>query len=118
MLLHTGQGPNVQVSIPRASVLDVPGHGSSMLNGAYEYGGPELLVEAIEKATGVRIEHFVQIGFRRVVGLVDAVGGVIICPSAAMDDPSAGLHVQPGCQMADGRRALAYARSRQRAAGR
>jgi LCP family protein required for cell wall assembly len=112
MLLHTGNGPNLLMSIPRASVVDVPGHGRSMLNGAYEYGGPELLVETIEKATGIRVDHFVQIGFRGVVGLVDAVGGVTICPAVAMDDQSAGLHVRPGCQTADGRRALAYARSR------
>jgi LCP family protein required for cell wall assembly len=112
MLLHTGKGPNLLLSIPRASLVDVPGHGRSMVNGAYEYGGPELLVETIEKATGIRVDHFVQIGFRGVVGLVDAVGGVTICPAVAMDDRRAGLHVQPGCQVADGRRALAYARSR------
>jgi LCP family protein required for cell wall assembly len=113
MLLHTGQGPNVLVSIPRASILDVPGHGSSMVNGAYEYGGPELLVKTIEDATGVRVDHFVQIGFGGVVGLVDAVGGVTICPAVAMDDERAGLHVRSGCQSANGRSALAYARSRE-----
>jgi LCP family protein required for cell wall assembly len=112
MLLHTGEGPNLLLSIPRASVVDVPGHGRSMVNAAYEYGGPKLLVETIEKATGIRVDHFVQIGFRGVVGLVDAVGGVTICPPVAMNDQSAGLHVQPGCQTADGRQALAYARSR------
>ena len=112
MLLHTGNGPNLLLSIPRASVVDVPGHGRSMVNAAYEYGGPALLVEAIEKATGIRVDNFVQIGFRGVVGLVDAVGGVTICPAVAMDDRRAGLHVQPGCQVADGPRALAYARSR------
>lgn len=112
MLLHTGRGPNLLLSVPRASLLDVPGHGRSMVNAAYEYGGPELLVETIEQATGIRVDGFVQIGFRGVVRLVDAVGGVTICPAAAMDDRRAGLHVRPGCQVADGGRALAYARSR------
>jgi LCP family protein required for cell wall assembly len=112
MLLHTGQGPNLLLSIPRASVVDVPGHGMSMVNGAYEYGGAKLLVGTIEQATGIRVDDLVEIGFRGVVGLVDAVGGVTICPAVAMDDELAGLHVQPGCQVADGRRALAYARSR------
>jgi LCP family protein required for cell wall assembly len=83
-----------------------------MVNAAYEYGGPSLLVETIERATGIRVDGYVEIGFRGVVRLVDAVGGVTICPEAAMDDTPAGLHVQAGCQHADGRDALAYARSR------
>ena len=112
MLVHVGAGPVLLMSIPRASLLQVPGHGTSMVNAAYEYGGPPLLVESLEKATGIRVDDYVEIGFRGLVNLVDAVGGVTICPRAAMDDDPAGLHVRAGCQLADGRGALAYARSR------
>ena len=113
MLLHTGDGPNLLMSIPRASLVPVPGHGTSMINASYEYGGPELLVKTVEDATGIRIDNYIQIGFRGVVSLVDTVGGVTICPNVAMDDHKANLHVHAGCQHAGGREALAYVRSRQ-----
>ena len=46
------------------------------------------------------------------MSLVDTLGGITICPKAAMDDRRANLDLQAGCQHADGRTALAYARSR------
>ncbi len=112
MLLHTGDGPNLLMSIPRGSLVSVPGHGSAMINSAYQYGGPELLVETVEDATGIRVDNYIEIGFGGVVSLVDTVGGVTLCPNVAMDDKRANLHVQAGCQHANGRTALAYARSR------
>jgi anionic cell wall polymer biosynthesis LytR-Cps2A-Psr (LCP) family protein len=44
--------------------------------------------------------------------MVDAVGGIEICPTFRMKDKLAGLDIEKGCQQADGRVALAYARSR------
>ena len=44
--------------------------------------------------------------------MVDAVGGVEICPRTAMKDPDANLDIPKGCQEADGKTALGYARSR------
>lgn len=112
MLLHDGEGPTLLLSIPRASLVHVPGHGTATINSAYAYGGPELLVEAVEESTGLRVDNYIEIGIGGVVDMVDTVGGIRICPTARMDDKRAGLHVEPGCQHADGRRALAYARSR------
>ena len=112
MLLYDGDAPTLLLSIPRASLVHVPGHGTATINSAYAYGGPELLVETVEQATGVRVDNYIEIGIGGVVNLVDAVRGITICPPAPMDDRRAGLHVQLGCQHADGRKALAYARSR------
>ena len=112
MLLHTGSGPNVLLSIPRDSLLPVPGHGTDKVNAAFAYGGPRLLVRTIEDATGVRVDDYVEIGFTGFVDLVDAVGGIRVCPETAMDDPDAQLQVRAGCQEVDGRTALGYARSR------
>ena len=112
MLLHTGDGPNLLVSIPRASLVEVPGHGTAMINSAYEYGGPEFLVKTVEDATGVRVDNYIEVGIGGVVNLVDTLGGITICPNAAMDDRRANLVIRAGCQHADGRTALAYARSR------
>lgn len=112
MVLHTGSGPNLLMSIPRDSNVEVPGHGVTKINAAFAYGGPELLVRTIEQNTGIRIDDYVQIGFGGFVGMVDAVGGIEICPKTAMDDPQANLKIEKGCQEADGKTALGYARSR------
>lgn len=112
MLLHTGDGPNLLMSIPRDSLVDIPGHGTSKINAAYAYDGPKLLVETIEQNTGIRIDHYVEIGFGGFVDVVDAVGGIEICPKTAMKDKLANLDIDKGCQDADGKTALGYARSR------
>src|SRR3954453_7750882 len=112
MLLHTGSGPNLLMSIPRDSQVDVPGHGTTKINAAFAFGGPKLLTKTIENATGIRVDEYVEIGFGGVVEVVDAVGGVTICPKRAMKDKLANLDVKKGCQEADGATALAYSRSR------
>jgi LCP family protein required for cell wall assembly len=112
MLLHTGSGPNLLLSIPRDSIVDIPGHGSGKINAAYAYGKAPLLVQTIEQDTGIRIDDYIEIGMGGVAGIVDSVGGIEVCPKTNMDDKLAGLHIKKGCQDVDGRTALAYARSR------
>lgn len=112
MLLHTGSGPTTLISIPRDSPLDIPGHGRGKVNSAYAKGGTPLLVRTLEQATGVRIDGYVEIGFGGLVGVVDAVGGIQICPKRAIKDKPSGLNVRKGCQQVDGRTALAYSRAR------
>ncbi len=112
MLLHTGEGPNLLMSIPRDSLVEVPGQGRTKINAAFAFGGPKLLVQTIEDNTGIRIDHYVEIGFGGFVGVVDAVGGIEICPTRNMKDPLANLDLKKGCQQADGVTALGYARSR------
>ncbi|PVG83083.1 LytR family transcriptional regulator [Nocardioides gansuensis] len=112
MLLHTGDGPNLLMSIPRDSIVEIPGHGTDKINAAFAYDGPEGLIRTLEGETGIRIDDYVEVGFGGFVGMVDAVGGIEICPTEAMDDPLANLKIKKGCQEADGKTALGYARSR------
>ena len=112
MVLHTGSGPNLLMSIPRDSIVEVPDHGTTKINASYAYGGPQLLIQTVEQNTGIHIDHYVEIGFGGFVGLVDAVGGVEICPKQDMKDKLANLDIKKGCQEADGKTALGYARSR------
>jgi anionic cell wall polymer biosynthesis LytR-Cps2A-Psr (LCP) family protein len=44
--------------------------------------------------------------------MVDAVGGVTMCPPEPISDPLAGIDLPAGCQELDGRSALGYVRSR------
>ena len=112
MLLHTGSGPNMLLSIPRDSLVDIPGQGNTKINAAFAFGGPKLLVRTIEQNTGIRIDHYVEIGFGGFVNSVDAVGGITICPTQRMKDKLANLNIKKGCQEVDGVTALGYARSR------
>lgn len=112
MLLHRGNGPTTLTSLPRDSRVEIPGRGTSKINAAYAWGGPKLLIETVEQNTGIRIDHYVEIGMGGVVEAVDAVGGIEICPTRDMKDPLANLDIKKGCQEVDGATALAYSRSR------
>ena len=112
MILHTGSGPSMLLSIPRDSIVDIPGQGTTKINSAFAFGGPKLLVKTIEQNTGLHVDHYVEIGFGGFVNSVDAVGGVTICPKQKMKDKLANLDIKKGCQEVDGVTALGYARSR------
>jgi LCP family protein required for cell wall assembly len=118
MLMHTGSGPTTLVSIPRDSMVDIPGKGRHKINSAYgrgggaDGGGPELLVRTVEQATGLRIDHYAEIGFLGLVSMVDAVGGVDLCVPEAIKDPKAALDIKAGCQTLDQATALGYVRTR------
>ncbi len=115
ILLHvpSGDGPNLVLSIPRDSLVEIPGHGENKINAAYGLGGPELLVETVESSTSIHVDNYIEIGFGGFVDLVDAVGGIEVCPEEAINDPKAGaLKLDAGCQDVDGITALGYSRSR------
>jgi LCP family protein required for cell wall assembly len=104
--------PTTVVSIPRDSYVPIPGHGKDKINAAFAMGGAPLLTETVERATGLRLDHYAEIGFSGFAGLVDALGGVTMCPSVPINDPLAGIDLPAGCQKLDGRNALGYVRTR------
>lgn len=53
-----------------------------------------------------------MISFAGTVAMADAVGGVPICPTEAIDDPDTGLDLPAGVSVASGQSALSYLRSR------
>lgn len=114
MLVYTPRGGDrtMLISLPRDLLVTIPGYGENKLNAAYTYGGAPLLTQTIEEQTGVRIDHYAEIGFGGFAGIVDAVGGVDICVEEAMDDPMAGINLAPGCQTLAGPQALGFVRSR------
>lgn len=112
MLLHSGSGPTTLVSLPRDSYLPIAGHGRNKLNAAFAFGGAPLLVRTVEQATGLRVDHYAEIGFAGFEDVVDAVGGVEMCIPEAIKDPKAALNVKAGCQQLDGATALGYVRTR------
>jgi LCP family protein required for cell wall assembly len=113
MLLHTGTaGKPVLISIPRDSYVDIPGYGNNKINAALAYGGPALLVKTVEATTGLRIDHYMGIGFGGLVSVVNTVGGVRMCLPTAIHDTYSGVNLNAGCQNLNGTQALEFVRDR------
>nr|WP_169795259.1 LCP family protein [Streptomyces chattanoogensis] len=123
MLLHTGAHGTSMVSLPRDSWVTLPGRldtstgktkrpEGDKLNAAFSYGGPELLVHTVEKNTGLRIDHYAEIGFAGFVNIVDALGGVRMCLDRDIKDEKSGADLRKGCHTLNGRQALAFVRER------
>lgn len=66
------------VSLMRDSYVQIPGEGSSKLNAAYAYGGPELLMDTIEENFYIKIDDYFTVNFFSFADIVDSVGGVEI----------------------------------------
>ncbi|WP_229684011.1 LCP family protein [Nocardia camponoti] len=113
MLVHIpGSGPTTMVSLPRDSYVPIPGHGKDKLNAAFAFGGAPLLTQTVEQATGIRIDHYAQIGFGGFASVVDALGGIDVCLDEPISDPLAGLDLPAGCQKLSGPDALGFVRTR------
>ena len=113
MLLYVPpRGRAALISVPRDSYVPIPGHGKNKINAAYAFGGPTLLVQTIEQNTGLRVDGFAEVGFAGFAGVVDAVGGIQMCPEKAIKDPQSNLDIPAGCQQMDGATALGYVRMR------
>ena len=103
MLLHIPTvGEARLVPLPRDSYVTIPGYGDDKINAAFTYGGPQLLTATVENATGLRIDHYAEIGMGGLANVVDAIGGVELCPAEPINDPLANLDIQAGCQKMDG----------------
>nr|WP_231960981.1 LCP family protein [Amycolatopsis thermoflava] len=100
------------VSLPRDSEVAIPGHGTSKINAAFSIGGAPLLVKTVEQATGLRIDHYAEIGFGGFANIVDAIGGVDMCVDKEMHDTVTGITIPAGCQELDGAHALGFVRMR------
>jgi LCP family protein required for cell wall assembly len=61
------------------------------INTAYGKGGAPLLVETVERNTGLHIDHYMEVGFKGIRDITDAVGGVNMCVPADVTDENSGL---------------------------
>ena len=114
LLLHvpSGTGSSVLVSLPRDSFVEIPGQGENKLNAAFSLGGPQLLAATVEAETGIGVDSYVETGFAGFASVVEALGGIEVCPAAPLQDPAAGIDLPAGCQQVQGPQALGYVRSR------
>ncbi|MGW3623586.1 LCP family protein [Streptomyces sp. NPDC000880] len=130
MILHDGSNGPTLISLPRDSDVEIPSFKGSesgklfpaegrrvKLNAAYAEDGPELLVRTVEFNTGLRIDHYVEIGFAGFANIVDAIGGVEMDIPKAFKDEKSGADFQAGKQTLNGEQSLAFVRTRYAFAG-
>ena len=124
LLVHISKARDkaVIISLPRDTLVTVPEHTSSdgktiaavraKLNASFSWGGAPLLIQVVEGQTGLRIDHYVEIGFAGFARMVDALGGIEVCTKRAINDPKSHLVLAAGIHTLDGIEALKYVRTR------
>ena len=114
------------LSIPRDLWVPIPDQGTGKISTAYNLGGADGAIKAVETNFKVRVDDYVWIGLNGLVKLIDKLGGVNLqVTNPVMDDyypadlNSAGdpygyyrVAVLPGATHMDGVHALQYVRSR------
>ena len=120
MLIRTGGGHSARLSIPRDTVVEIPGHGLQKINAAHAYGGPAESIDVIKHWLGIPINHLVEVNFENFPQLIDAMGGVTYtggCVHSRLDGGfSQGgytLNLKAGTHHLNGKQALALARTRE-----
>lgn len=115
-LVHLAGGEARVLSIPRDTLVSIPGYGEGKANSAYTYGGPELAKEVVGGLLNMPVHHYVKVnlaGFRHVV---DLMGGVSFDVPKRMYyvDPYDQLVIdlKPGRQILDGEKAEQFVRFR------
>ncbi|RKN40929.1 LCP family protein [Streptomyces hoynatensis] len=126
MIVHLNEARDAAtvVSLPRDTLVRRPaceradGGGRSraaaraMFNSAYSVGGPVCAVKTVEKLTGLRMDHFVEVDFDGFAKLVDTLGGVEVTTRQRIEDPDSRLDLPAGTHTLDGEQSLALVRTR------
>jgi LCP family protein required for cell wall assembly len=119
LLLRIGGGANASLSIPRDTVVDIPGYGQNKINAAYAIGGPALAIRTVESFLGVEVNHLVEVNFENFPQLVDALGGITYKGGCVHAEINGGrrnggttLRLKAGTHELNGKQALALARVR------
>ena len=120
MLWRLGGGTSRRLSIPRDTLVPIPGHGTNKINAAYAFGGPALTIKTVDQLTGIKINHVIIINFANFPKFIDAIGGVTVKTGRICSEISGGvanggftLNLAPGTHHLNGRDALTLARTRE-----
>jgi LCP family protein required for cell wall assembly len=122
LLSRTGGGHSAKLSIPRDTVVDIPGHGRDKINAAYAFGGAALTVRTVKQFLGIEIDHVFEVNFDNFPDLVNAMGGIDYTGGCVVSRINGGfknggytLRLPKGTTHIDGKQALALARTRKNA---
>lgn len=100
------------ISIPRDSLVDIPGYGQDKINAALAWGGITLLTETVSQLLHQSIQYYVILHFESFASVIDILGGVDLNVDTRMYYPWEGINLYPGLQHLDGEQSLAFVRFR------
>jgi LCP family protein required for cell wall assembly len=119
LLVRTGGGHSAKLSIPRDTVVDIPGHGRDKINAAYAFGGAALTLQTVKQYLGISIDHVFEVNFDNFPALVDAMGGINYTGGCVVSRINGGyknggftLRLRRGTTHINGKQALALSRTR------
>ena len=115
MLLHKpSSGPVALISIPRDTYAEMPdGSGATRSTPRTPTAARRCWSQTVEALSGLTVDHYVEVGFGGVEGVVDAVGGVRLCLDYDVHDVKSKLKWKKGCHDAStGKTAIAFSRMR------
>jgi LCP family protein required for cell wall assembly len=119
MLMRVGGGHNARLSIPRDTVVDIPGHGRDKINAAYAIGGPALAITTVKQFLGITVNHLIEVNFANFPKFIDSLGGIDYRGGCVISRINGGfrnggytLRLRRGTHHLDGKQALALARTR------
>ena len=76
--LNSKTNEMIMTSFLRDCYVEIDNHGRDKLNASYSYGGPELLMDTIEKNFNIQIDDYISINFNTFASLIDSAGGIKI----------------------------------------
>jgi LCP family protein required for cell wall assembly len=126
------------VSIPRDTLVDIPGKPSDKINSVYQswqtdaahqlreqglqdeaqverqsaQAGRRALVKTVSELAGIRIDHYAEVNLYGFALLTEAIGGVEVCLNAPVSDAGSGADFPAGRQTLSGGDALSFVRQR------
>lgn len=119
MLWRIGGGVSRRLSIPRDTLVNVPGCGMQKINAAWSCGGPKETIQVVQALTGVKINHMIVVDLGNFVKFIDDIGGVTVKTPRICSNISGGaakggytLNLKPGVHHLNGVQAVTLARTR------
>jgi LCP family protein required for cell wall assembly len=119
LLMRIGGGHAGRLSIPRDTVVDIPGHGRNKINAAYAFGGAALAIQTVDQYLGIKVDHLVEVSFENFPDLINALGGIDYTGGCVVSKINGGyknggitLRLKKGTHHLNGKQALALARTR------
>ncbi|MEU9415336.1 LCP family protein [Streptomyces sp. NPDC051000] len=125
MIIHLYEGHKKAsvVSIPRDTIVQRPsceasdgktdkGGNRSQFNEAFTVGGAVCAVKTVEKMSGIRMDHYIEVDFTGFKKIIDNLGGVEVTTNKPIKDGASHLNLPAGVNKLDGEQALGLVRTR------
>jgi polyisoprenyl-teichoic acid--peptidoglycan teichoic acid transferase len=98
------------LSVPRDLFVEVEPGDKDRINAAYNYGGVDKTIDALENYSGVPVDHYAVVDFEGFERVIDAMGGVRV--DVGEDQFPEKWRMGEGVQRLNGHKALIFARYR------